>query len=374
MVLLDKIIGIVYNMSMARRLWTAEEEALLVSSLQDSYDSISDLSRHLSTQLPGRTPHAVDKKLRVLQQQHKVATTPHPQPEFTNLLKPEMDIDEWIEQLSSIQDLRLKAEPHTTVAEVKIKTGGRPIGFVPTSCWHLGGLYTNHREFRERFQEVLAIDRLYWGTHGDEWENFPPGWGMTVYINLMPPHLQRQLVAKIVDKLHEAGSLLYSCWSNHPAFTERLTGEDPSAAIYMDKIPYFRGKGILKLSVDEQMYIMSLAHKLPGASIHNPTHSQGRQLGQVPQADFVIEGHRHSYAYQEQAHRLESYDAGLQQNRVAHLVQVGTAKDGPDPYTMRSWSRGEFTWPCFVLSATQHEIHRVYDTDALKWYLARKDF
>ena len=80
---------------------------------------------------------------------------------------------------------------------------------------------------------------------------------------------------------------------------------------------------------------MSLAHSFPGNSIHNPNHAQNRQLTQVPQADFVIMGHKHTYAYQEVVNRLESFEAGLQENFIAHLVQTGTAKVLHDPYTIR---------------------------------------
>ena len=295
-------------------------------------------------------------------------------PEFPDLENPELDVDEWLDQLVALQALRLKAEPHTTVATIRLNTNGRPIAFSPVSCWHLGGLYTNYEEFRAKYRELLQIDRLYWGLHGDEWESFPPGWASTVFLNLVPPHVQRQLVGRIIQQAHDAGKLLYSNWSNHPAFMEKATGEDSAALIFMGKVPYFRGKGIVKLYVDKELYVMSVAHVFPGHSMHNPNHSQGRQLNQVPQADFVIQGDKHNFAYQEKAHRIEAMDAGLQENFIAHLVQTGTAKDGPDPYTMRRWSRGAFIWPVFCLSAKQHAIHKVCDRRALEWYLGREDF
>lgn len=299
----------------------------------------------------------------------------HPSPQFDNLIGPRADIDEIIDQLEAAQALRLKLEPVMTVAEVSIETGGKPVGFTPTSCWHLGGMYVHYQKFREQLNRVLKIDRLYWGTHGDDWEAFPPGWASTVFNNLIPPHIQRQLVGKVVDKLSDHGKLLYSCWGNHPAFVERLTGEDPHLVVYSGKVPYFAGKGIVKLRVDDQLYVLSVAHSFPGTSYHNPTHAPSRQLmQQVPQADFVIQGHLHDFAYQERTHHNEAVDAGLQCNRIAHLVQVGTAKAGPDPYTIRKWSRGVFIWPTFVLSAKTHTIHRVHDDKTLKFYLDRDDF
>lgn len=344
--------------------WTQEEDEALLS-LRDEGLSF----RQIAAQL-GKSETTIGRRFRLLIRPEEG----HTLPEFPDLIRPEMDVDEVLDQLEAMQSLRMKLEPVTTSASVHIETN-KPIAFTPTSCWHLGGLYTFHEGFRQKFREVLEIDRFYWGTHGDDWESFPPGWGSTVFNNLIPPHLQRQLVAKIVDKLASAGKLLYSCWGNHPAFMEKLTGEDQQAVIYADKVPYFAGRGIVKLHVGDQRYILAVAHSFPGHSYLNPSHSQSRELTfQVPQADFVIQGHKHTFAYQERVHHGEAYDAGLQENRIAHLVQTGTAKSGPDPFTLRGWNRGVFIWPTFVLSAKRHDIHRVYDTESLRWYLGRDDF
>lgn len=298
----------------------------------------------------------------------------HVAPEFPDLKDDDVDIDNWLDKLKALNAWRMATETKETVATVRLRTKGKPIAFIPTSCWHLGGMYVNYEGFKEKLEELLEVDRLYWGSHGDEWENFPAGWGATVFNNLVPPHVQRRLIARIIEKLHDAGKLLYSMWSNHPAFTERGTGEDPAALLYRGKVPYFAGQGIVKLLVDDELYVLSVAHNFPGHSWHNPNHSQGRQLKMLRRADMVIQGDKHRYAYQEYSHSLAAYDAGLQPNFLAHLVQTGTAKDGPDPYTLRNWQRGILIWPTFVLSAKKHEIHRVYDREALEWYLQREDF
>jgi len=298
----------------------------------------------------------------------------HIPPEFEELQNPELDIDTWLDQFQAIQKLRMKAQPSILSATVRFKTGGLPIAFSPTSCWHLGGLYTFYEEFRNKMNELLEIDRFYWGAHGDEYDGFPANWATTVFLNLAPPYLQKRIVSKVIDKLQHNGKLLYSMWSNHPAFEERKTGEDMSEVMYLGKVPYFVGKGIVKLCVDDQEYILSVAHEFPGHSQWNENHAQRKQLMKVPQADFIIMGDKHTYAYQERAHNIEAYDAGLQENMIAHLVQTGTAKSLNDPYSVRNWNRGVFIWPTFVLSAKEHKIHKIYDTEALKWYLDRDDF
>jgi hypothetical protein len=345
--------------------WWNDADTQRIGELRQAGREWSEIANVL-----GRSKESCRARLRYSSNQKPT----HPSPQFTDLIQSEMNIDDWLQQLEKIQQLTISAQPQQTSAEVYIETE-KPIVYIPTSCWHLGGLYTAYKEFQAKLNEVIVVDRVYWGIHGDEWENFPAGWAETVFLNIVPPHLQRMLVVKIVEKLHSLGKLLYSMWSNHPAFTEKQTGEDRSAFIYQDKVPYFRAKGILKLHVGSQTYILDLAHRFPGSSMYNPVHAQGRELSQVPQADFVVMGDRHIYAYQEFTHRTEAHLAGLQENMVAHLVQVGTAKDGPDPYTLRNFAnRGVFIWPAFVLSAKAHSIHRVYDRAAMEWYLGRKDF
>jgi hypothetical protein len=260
-------------------------------------------------------------------------------PEFPGLRDPEVDIDEWLDQLEVLQSLRKRAQPSTETAEVEIETGGMPIAFSPVSCIHLGGLYTYYPGFRERLQQVFEIERFYIGTHGDDIEAFPPGWAQTVFQNLVPPDIQRAILVKIVEKLAKKGKLLYALWGNHEAFMERI-------------------------------------HKLKGVSQYNPNHPQGKQFRAFPFADFVVSGHFRQYAYQEYHCNAEAFDAGLVENRMARLIQVGSAKLD-DPYTMRFFRKGVWdfdTWPVMILSSKKHAIHRVHDIESLKWYLGRKDF
>lgn len=348
--------------------WTQAEIARLIQTAE-AYEN--DPCWEEIGETLGRTPSScrskyarADKNIRYL-------------PEFPGLKEPDVDIDEWLDQLEVLQSLRKRAQPSTETAVVKIETGGKPIAFSPVSCIHLGGLYTYYPGFRERLRQVLEIERFYIGTHGDDIEAFPPGWAQTVFQNLIPPDIQRAILVKIVEKLAEKGKLLYALWGNHEAFMERIAGENPSSSIYYkNEIPYIDGKGILKLHVGDQLYVGVLAHKLKGISQYNPNHPQGKQFRMFPFADFVISAHLHQYAYQEYHCNATAYDAGLVENRMARLIQVGSTKLD-DPYTMRFFQKGVWdfdTWPVMILSSKKHAIHRVHDIESLKWYLDRKDF
>lgn len=291
-------------------------------------------------------------------------------------LSPEVDLDEWLDAITDIQNLTLKAKPQTAIANIKIRTCGKPVAFSPISCAHFGGLYTNHRAFRDRIAKVLEIERFFIGSHGDDWEGFPADWASTVFNNLIPPELQRQVIEKLIEKLAKKNKLLYSMWSQHGSlFEEKVTGEDRAAGIYWrNGIPYFNMRGILKLYVDDVRYVLDLAHDFPGRSGTNPNHHQAKEFMRFPYADMVISGDRHKYAYQEFHTNALAHDAGFVSGRMARLVMVGTPKDGLDPYTMRFWEHSIWdfdTWPVFILSAKEHKIHRVHDYEAMNWYLDR---
>lgn len=295
-------------------------------------------------------------------------------PVFPDTPFPEFSWEEVYEVAERLADLTNKAQPTITSALVRIPSN-KPIALMNTSDWHLGSRFMAYRTFRSVLELSLSIPRLYWGVFGDEMDNFPLEWLPPAVMQVITPSTQRKIVHGIIDKLIEKKKLLFSFWSNHPAFTEKRIGENLMEPIYEGRVPYFHGKGVIRLSVgkDEEAaeeYVIYGAHKFKGHSIYNPTHPQMRALlWEVPSADFVIMGDKHQYAYSEIPHHDMSYLAGLHSNRTAHLLQIGTAKNGPDHYTIRGWSNGMFEWPIFVLYPGEHKIKRVYDFEDLEHFL-----
>lgn len=295
-------------------------------------------------------------------------------PRFPDTPLPEFSWEEMYEVAERLADLSNKAQPTVTSATIHVPTN-KPIAFMNTSDWHIGSRFMAYKTFRSLLDLTLSIPRLFWGVFGDEYDNFPLDWLPPAIMQVITPATQRQIVHGIVDKLIEKNKLLFSFWSNHPGFTERRTGENPMEPAYLGRIPYFHGKGVIRLKVGKEEdsaeeYVIYGAHQLKGNSIYNPTHPQMRALlWEVPSADFVIMGDKHQYAYSEVPHHDMSYLSGLHSNRTAHLLQVGTAKNGPDHYTIRGWSNGMFEWPIFILYPGEHKIKRVYDFEDLEHFL-----
>ena len=296
------------------------------------------------------------------------------QPRFPDTKLPEFSWEEVYEVAERLADISNKAQPTITSATVHIPSD-KPIALMNTADWHIGSRFMAYKTFRSVLELSLSIPRLFWGVFGDEYDNFPLDWLPPAVMQVITPATQRKIVHGIIDRLVEKNKLLFSFWSNHPAFTERRIGENLLEPAYMGRIPYFHGKGVICLQVGKdaetaENYIIYGAHQMKGNSIYNPTHPQMRALlWEVPSADFVIMGDKHTYAYSEVPHHDMSYLSGLHSNRTAHLLQVGTAKNGPDHYTIRGWSNGMFEWPIFILYPGEHKIKRVYDFEDLEHFL-----
>jgi len=298
---------------------------------------------------------------------------PETPPALARLLEsPSFKAEEWLDCIEELKRLADQAEPIVTSADVEIDTD-QPIALMPTSCWHLGSRWVDYPAFRSLFKRTLETPRVYWGLHGDLTDQFQTTFpnASPVLQQLVHPKFQRRLAAFLLGQLAREGRLLYGCAGNHEDFLVRVIGEDLMAPEFQTRrIPYFVGKGVVRLRVGEQLYVLGVAHKWPGSSMYNPVHAETRALfWELPQADLVVGGHKHSFAHQEIRHHILAHDAGLIPSPIVHLVQIGTAASGPDPYAIKGWSRGVFEWPIFALYPREHMVKRIYDWDDMRYFL-----
>ena len=135
------------------------------------------------------------------------------------------------------------------------------------------------------------------------------------------------------------------------------------------KIPFFDGQGYIKLYLGDQIYQLAVAHEFPGNSMWNVLHPQKRALWQrFPNADLIAQADKHQYAVMDTDVYGNEVNAGNRPSTQLLLIQIGTAKGGPDPYTIRSWERGIMEWPIVVFYPDKHlmKVTRSVD-DALMW-------
>lgn len=285
----------------------------------------------------------------------------HPAPQFATKMPEPPGIDELLDLAERNRAVLDRLDPVVTHGTISLETD-HPIGIIFVSCAHLGGRYTLYPEFRQVFEQVLATDRLYWLSLGDDVEGFLPGFrdaGAVVDQALVNPKAQKQLLAHVLDRLAEKNKLLAGCASQHGGeWTRKAVGEDPIKDLYRARgVPYFDGKALLTLQVGGETYRIALAHQFPGTSIYNKNHPQRRALlFDFPNADVAVSGDRHTYSVQEFSDPAWEFDAGIRPSYMRWNVQVGTAKAGPDKYSIRGWSRGVMEWPTLVFWPGRHFI------------------
>jgi hypothetical protein len=297
----------------------------------------------------------------------------HIPPQFTTPKPDELTLEDFVDLVRQNQHAVDSVDPILTTETIKLDTDA-PVGIIFVSCSHLGSRYVNHKAFAELLHQVLDIPRLYWFALGDDTE------GMTGFFDvasaheqaLADPRLQRRMLALVLDQLAEKNKLLCGFAGQHGADWERRKrGADPIKNMYLDRgVPYFDGQSFIKLQVGEQTYKLFAAHQLPGNSMYNKNHPQKRAaLWKAPSADVVVMGDKHTYSVQQEAVDTFEYLAGERPSYLRWLVQVGAAKTGPDPYTIKSWSPAVWEWPILIFRPDRHCIAQAADLELARYML-----
>jgi hypothetical protein len=297
----------------------------------------------------------------------------HPAPQYEGKTPDDLTLDEYVELTRRTQEAVESVDPIFVNDTISIDADA-PIGIIFVSCAHIGSRYVNHKAFQELLEKVLDIPRLYWFALGDDTE------GMTAFFDvasaheqaLADPRLQRRMLALILDKLAAHKKLLCGFAGQHGADWERRKrGADPIKQMYLDrKVRYFDGQAYIKLDVGGQLYRLFAGHQLPGSSMYNRVHAQKRAaLWKAPTADVVIQGDKHTYAVSQESIDTFEYLAGERESYLRWLVQVGAAKTGLDPYTIKTWSPAVWDWPILIFRNDRHSIAQAADLDLAKLML-----
>lgn len=252
-------------------------------------------------------------------------------------------------------------DPILTHEEITFQTD-KPVGILFPSCAHLGGRYTYYKQVRALMDQVLDTPNLFWGPLGDDIEGFRPDFfdkrASMEMIYTIPE--QWQLLTGMLDRLASKQKLLWGVASQHGGdWDSRKTGTNPVKRIYLEHdVPFFDGQAYVKLNVGSQTYQIAMAHEFPGSSIYNKMHPHTRALlFNFPMADVIVQGDKHTYGFAEDTHYVWEVEAGNRPSPFVWKVQVGTAKTGPDPYTIKNWSVGVFEWPILVFDPKNHQVY-----------------
>lgn len=284
----------------------------------------------------------------------------------------DFDADAFLDEAPKLVRQAQAKDPVFTNDHMTFPTN-KPVGIMWVSCMHLGGRYTAYEEFRDVYEEALSIPHLYWGSLGDDIEGFISQFpdADAVQSQILSVERQMLLLEKVLDPMVSRRKLLFGCGSQHGGkWIQRRQGRNPVKEMYLNmRVPFFDGQAYVQFDVGDETYFVGLAHEMPGSSQTNPNHAQARALrDRYPNADVVVMGDRHTPSMQWHAVYRDEYEAGNRPSPYVWLLAAGTAKTGPDKYTINGWPKGTLGWPITVFFPDEHKVKCTFDLeDARQW-------
>ena len=358
-------------------IWTEDEKDFLAQCVRESRTIDETYTGYVDRFGEKRSSVSVAKGRQLRDVQDRVHRTSNPErvarflsgehtpgikegPTFPDWTPPE-DVDwrEWFDSFQTTQDLYKRIDPSQEILTVDLSKSKTPVAVAFAADFHMGGGYTDHRAIRSTIEYILATPGLYVATIGDLIEGFIPGEKSAETVEQMVGSLKGQLGAlkSVIAELAKAKKILCMTWGDHDAkWFEKLVGLNIVKSQFHDRVPYFNGRGLIRLLVGKQEYWLQVNHALPGNSYLNPNHAQRKAALTLFPADVTASGHTHKPAFQMMHHFDQLREVGINLGGRSWLVQVGTFKTGPDGYTVRTWTRGIMGVPTGVFYHDRHEV------------------
>lgn len=275
---------------------------------------------------------------------------------FEDKKKPE-DINwrELIDLAEKNQSFRERADDTQRIAEINIKTD-KPIAIMNTGDWHLGDGSIDYDSWMNDMEFVLNAERLFMIEVGDMYQNLATFKVLSaIFAQVLTPAQQALLIRSIIDELSEKNKLLARVDGNHDVdFDERIFGQAVmSYNLRHIKAPRFRNRGLVKLTVGDQLYTLLLFHKSRFRSFLRATHGNMREYQLSYPADIVVGAHDHQPAYEVVQHYTLARQAGMGFGGETMYIKVGTYQDGE--YGWKFFHNGGILNPTVVLYPDKHK-------------------
>lgn len=259
--------------------------------------------------------------------------------------------EDWCDALDEINDKHRALDPIQEKITVDLSGVSRPIAIAYMGDLHIGGGYTDHAALKGMVNYIKSTDGIYTALMGDEIEGFIPGAKTAETSDQMSASLKAQfsIFESLVTDLVDSGKLVSVSWGDHSGkWVESELGFNTLKSQIHDRTPYFTGRGLIRLLVGDARYFNLVNHSERFASQWSDTHAARRAHERFFPADVVATAHKHTPEWRTFYHYEQMQDAGLDVGGKAILLQTGSSKTGPDPYTIRRWKRGIFKVPTVV--------------------------
>ena len=316
--------------------WTPEEDATLME-LKEKGLTIQEIANEL-TRIYNElfTYDAVRNRLRRTKK-NKI--------EFHDRKNVGNTIEEYLEFLIKYQEEKQRFDDRQTEVTLEIDDD-KPIGIVFTGDWHVGGLYTAHKEMLKDFKTMRDTDGLYNITMGDYADNYNSGSHKGgIFEQIENPDVQKDLVEHFFTKyLGEKNLAVIK--GNHDQWEVRETSEDFVKYIARKiESPYLWYGGKIYLKLGEVTYEIVARHNYRGNSALNTTNSQ-RRLFDETQGDIIALAHLH---YNESHAKTKA-------GKDTVWIRSGTYKITDDYTQWAVGAKGDIRQPMVILFPNQKKI------------------
>ena len=227
------------------------------------------------------------------------------------------------------QSMQKRLETSQRIANVEIKTKS-PIAIMFTSDWHLGDSHTDHATWRQDIEFLLGTPNLYMIDLGDDRQNARKFYVLSMVLNqVLSPRQQALMMKDLIDELTRDDKLLAKIGGNHDEeWDEKIFGEAMQSYLTAKmKAPRFRNRGLIKLTVGEQLYTLLVFHKSRFKSFLRKAHGAMREQQLSYPADIVAGGHNHEPGMEHFHHYRLAAEADMGFGGETYLIKTGTYQD-----------------------------------------------
>ena len=254
------------------------------------------------------------------------------------------------------QEINEKLRDDQRIGEVLIKSN-KPIGLVHTGDWHLGDGTTDYHAWKKDMEFILSEPSLFMAEYGDTYQNMRVFKTLSaVFSQVLTPTQQAFMMMSIIDELTDKHKLVAKLDGNHDAeFDERIFGEALQKYLLTKmSAPRFKNRGLLKLTVGDQLYTILMFHKSRFRSFMRTTHGNYREYQLSYPADIVAGAHDHVPGFESMDHYTLARQADMPFGGESWLIKVGTYQDSD--FGWKYFHNGGTGNPTTVLFPNEHKI------------------
>ena len=217
---------------------------------------------------------------------------------------------------------------------------------------HVGSPNTFYDRLESELTAIINTPNSYVIMVGDLVDGF--FWTPAVFEALEPVQEQYAYTDSMLRHLAKSRKLLIGFGGDHDQWPKKM-GIDPYYKFSSELHAYYmHGVGFLTAKVDEQVYKLTGAHRLPGHSIRDNTWAAKRASAEIQGSEIYFSGHTHK-----KGHSLQAIKSFGGEAKKVHFISLGPYKSTDEFSRKHGWAQQspeEMFGSSIILRADGHKI------------------